>query len=382
MVGLLLSRAWAAVQLAVVLQGAGFYLAEQEGTHATEGGQRGVLQQWVLPFQDTLDGAGIEAAVLLGPDPRGCEGFLAVGFSESQEGADVDGGEPLHAKLQSADKGGERGKALEERLLQSLPSRGGPAMGVGGVVGGVDDELALVGLRDVAAGEHHMMVGVQDLEMFGEQAHGNRAAGHRGGHGVAGAVDGKGGILIHDANALFVDGKTLVGQLDKELPLARPLLVGDPAGGSVEALIGDLWGFIEPDLQPPVQVLQGVELGAFEEVIPEQAEGFFLFALSIRIAHCTGKGLETVVAGELQKARMPDRLAVGPVVSEDRGGHVVQNQAKATAQEVLESTRQSLEQGGLTLVAVGVHPQLAGGAQQTPEHVDGGERAGDRQAVG
>ena len=58
----------------------------------------------------------------------------------------------------------------------------------------------------------------------------------------------------------------------------------------MDPLIGDLWGVIEPDLEPAVEVLEGVELGAFEEIVPDEAEGFLFFPLSIRIPSAQAKG--------------------------------------------------------------------------------------------
>ena len=49
----------------------------------------------------------------------------------------------------------------------------------------------------------------------------------------------------------------------------------------MDPLIGDLWGVIEPDLEPPVEVVDGVELGTFEEVVPDKAKGFFLFICAV-----------------------------------------------------------------------------------------------------
>ena len=77
-------------------------------------------------------------------------------------------------------------------------------------------------------------------------------------------------------------------------------------------LIADLRGLIEPDLEPPIEVFQGVELGAFEEVVPDQAEGFLFFSFSVRIAHSTGKGLEAVVTCEVEKVRVQIGLPSGP----------------------------------------------------------------------
>ena len=47
----------------------------------------------------------------------------------------------------------------------------------GGVVGRVDDELALVRLSYVAAGVQQVVVGIEDLEVLGEQAHRHGTAG-------------------------------------------------------------------------------------------------------------------------------------------------------------------------------------------------------------
>ena len=84
----------------------------------------------------------------------------------------------------------------------------------------------------------------------------------------------------------------------------------------------------------------------------------------------------------LEKAWMPDRLASWPVVSEYGGGHVVEHQAYTTAVEVLECARQPFKQRELALVSIGMHPELAGGAQQSSKQVYGDELPGDRDAVG
>ncbi len=88
------------------------------------------------------------------------------------------------------------------------------------------------------------------------------------------------------------------------------------------------------------------------------------------------------MASEVEEEGMPDWLTVGPVVSDYGGGHVVENQAQAAALKVLEGTSQTLQERGLTFVAVDVHPKLARGAQQTSEHVDYREDTGYGYAVG
>ena len=88
------------------------------------------------------------------------------------------------------------------------------------------------------------------------------------------------------------------------------------------------------------------------------------------------------MAGEVEKAGMPDRPAVGSVVSQYGGGHIVENEAQATAMEVLEGARQPLEQCGLPLVAIDIRPQLAGGAQQSTQEVNARERTADGEGVG
>ena len=88
------------------------------------------------------------------------------------------------------------------------------------------------------------------------------------------------------------------------------------------------------------------------------------------------------MASEVEKAWMPERFAAGSVVSEYRGGHVVDDEAYTAAVKVLECARQPFQQRRLALVSVGMSPELAGSAQQSSEQVDGGEFPGDRDAIG
>ena len=147
-------------------------------------------------------------------------------------------------------------------------------------------------------------------------------------------------------------------------------------------LVGDLWRLVEPDHQTLVEILQGVELATLQEIIPEQAEELFFFALPVRIPHRTGDGLESIVAGEIQETRMPDGLSVGPVAAEHGGCHVVGHQGQRSAEKVFESAGYSFQEGGLTLVAVEVYPELARGTQQAAEGVEDSGHSSDADIVG
>jgi hypothetical protein len=124
-------------------------------------------------------------------------------------------------------------------------------------------------------------------------------------------------------------------------------------------LVSDLGSLVEPDFRSLVELVEGVELGAFEEVIPHEPEGLFFFTFSVGVANGTSKGLEPVVAGEVQETRVPDGQAVGRVAAEHGGGHVVEDESEGTTLEVFEGVCEAFEQSGLTFVAVKVHPELA-----------------------
>ena len=95
-----------------------------------------------------------------------------------------------------------------------------------------------------------------------------------------------------------------------------------------------------------------------------------LLALSIGIADGAGEGLETVVASELEESGMPDRLSVWTPATEHSRGHVVEDHPERTAKEVFKGAGKRLQERGLPLGAVEVHPELTGGCQQAAEGVD------------
>ena len=50
--------------------------------------------------------------------------------------------------------------------------------------------------------------------------------------------------------------RALVGELDEELLLGEPLLVGHQADGSVDPLIGNVFRVVKPDRKPLVQLIE------------------------------------------------------------------------------------------------------------------------------
>jgi hypothetical protein len=110
-----------------------------------------------LLIEDAADGASVEAAVVMGAARGGTKGLLTVGLAQTDERADVDGRKGLHACLEAVDEGSEIGEATEEGLVEALAAVGAtvtrPAVRQAGVVGGVDDEAALVRVGDVGAGK-------------------------------------------------------------------------------------------------------------------------------------------------------------------------------------------------------------------------------------
>jgi hypothetical protein len=126
-----------------------------------------------------------------------------------------------------------------------------------------------------------------------------------------------------------------------------------------------------------LEVVPGAERLLLEEVVEDQAEGLLDFPLSIRISHGAREGVDRVMTREVEECRMPDRLAIGAPASENRRGHVVQDQIDGAPLEVLERACQSLQERVLPLVTEEGKEQLAAVAQDHRQRVNQEQLAAD-----
>ena len=70
-----------------------------------------VGQRLGLLVEDAFDGGGIETAKVLDPGGGDTKSVFAEAVAQTQQGADVDGREGLHAALEAIDQRSEVGKA-------------------------------------------------------------------------------------------------------------------------------------------------------------------------------------------------------------------------------------------------------------------------------
>ena len=194
----------------------------------------------------------------------------------------------------------------------------------------------------VAPGEGDAAVRIEDLEVLSVEAHRDVAHGERRRHGVAGAMDRERGVLVDTADGQLEDTESLAGKANEQLALLGEGLVGDAARGAVDTQVADVRCLVEPRRSGPLQVLPGLEVLAFEEVIPDQPEGLLLLALAVGVPHLAGKWLNAIVTGEVEEPGIPEHLAGGEP-ADDGGGHVVEHQAQRAAAEVLEAGGEPLE---------------------------------------
>ena len=188
--------------------------------------------------------------------------------------------------------------------------------------------------------------------------------------------------MVHDPCAFFVYGEARFWQLDEQGLLVEPRLVGHPAGGTVEAEVTNLGSLVQPHRTSSVEVLPGREFRALEEVVPDQAENLLVLALPIGIADSAREGLEAVVTCKVQEAWVPERLSVGSDTPQDRGGHVVEDDALSHTTKVRESVSQPFEQRRLSLVTEESQVEFAREAQEAAEGMDTYDRSADQHSEG
>ncbi len=138
---------------------------------------------------------------------------------------------------------------------------------------------------------------------------------------------------------------------------------------------------VGPDLDAVVEILEAREDGAADEVLFEEVEDSFGFSLSVRIPHATEKGLEAVVAREVEEPRVPDRLAVAADATQDDRRHVIEDHPLGDALKRFESAREPFEERALALVTVEADVELAGVGEDAAEAMDALGRIGDRDGV-
>src|SRR3972149_5539069 len=297
-------------------------------------------------LEDAPHRVGVEATVLLSATDGSDEGLLTVVIAQAQEGADMHGCQGLHTQLQPVDERREPGEALDEGFVEPLRARGAssrPPRQVG-IVGAVQDEFPLVLFRDVGARKGDFTRRSQHLEVVGKQAHGHRVVRQRGGGGGAGTPNRESGIMVYDSCARLMHGETRFGQLAEQGLLLAPRLVGYPASCPVEAEVTDLGSLVQPHRASLIEVLPGGEFRAFEQVVPDQAEGLLVLALSIGIADSAREGLEAKMTCKVQEAQVPERLSIGSNAPQVRGGHVVEDYAVSHTTKVREGVSQPFEQ--------------------------------------
>src|SRR4029077_17906809 len=139
--------------------------------------------------------------------------------------------ESLHAPLDTVDERRERREAADERLIETVAAAGAFVLSARqrGIVGGVDDELALLVVGSVGARKGDASMSVEHLEVLGVQTGRDRARGQGSGDVLTCAAYGESGVTVDDADRLLVDGETLAGQLDEQRLLVGPGFVGHPA---------------------------------------------------------------------------------------------------------------------------------------------------------
>ena len=109
------------------------------------------------------------------------------------------------------------------------------------------------------------------------------------------------------------------GQRDQGALLFGEGLVDDPAGGGVDARIGDL---AAPIVELRVEVVEAAEGPVEEEVLADAAERPLDLALGLRPAGFAGFRRRSVVVEQGDQGRVADRRSVG-VLSQDGGLHPV-----------------------------------------------------------
>ena len=289
--------------------------------------------------------------------------------------------EALEAQLEAVGQGCECRKALHKGLIEALAAttRVGTARHKRGV-GGVDEERAVLFVARIAPGEGNAAVRIQDLEVLSVEAHGDITHGQRRRHCVAGAADGERGVLVDTAGSQLEDTESRAGKADEQLAFLGEGLVGDAAGGAVDTQVADARCLVEPGASCSLQVLPGVEVLGFQEVVPDQPEGLLLLALAVGVPHLARKWLNAIVTGEVEKPGIPEHLPRREA-TDDGCGHVVEHQAQRAAAEVLEARGEPLEQSRLPLVAKEAEKQLARVRQQTAEGAHLHRLAADAQDV-
>ena len=138
-------------------------------------------------------------------------------------------------------------------------------------------------------------------------------------HGVEVSADGDHSVAADAA----LDGQDRVvgmrGQRNQIALLFGECVVDDPAGGGVDARIGDL---AAPIVELRVEVVEAAEGPVEEEVLADVAERSLDLALGLRPVGSAGLGRRSVVVEQGDQGRVVDRRSVG-VLSQDGGLHPV-----------------------------------------------------------
>ncbi len=119
---------------------------------------------------------------------------------------------------------------------------------------------------------------------------------------------------------LVARGIGRVGQRDEERALLLPGFIGDFSRRVVHAAVGDM---VLPEADFVVEVFEGIEFAAAEEVSFEVPENSLVFTFSIGVPGLAEIGLISVVGGEFSETRMPEGFAVLSDGAEHHGGHAV-----------------------------------------------------------